>query len=398
MTNLQKASPELEMCRILVVDDEEGNLSALDRLLRWAGYPWVQTTSDPAEALELFRRIDPDLVLLDLHMPEMDGFQVLSRLAGELAADEYLPVLILTGDSDPEMRQRALAAGARDFVTKPFESTEVLLRIKNLLETRTLHLRLQRHRGELERRVMERTRELAEAQLEILKRLARAAEYRDDVTGQHAERVGALSAVLAEELALPREQVELIRLAAPLHDVGKIGIPDAILMKPGALTPEEYAMMKTHTDVGARILSGSSFPILKTAEIIARSHHERWDGKGYMGMSGETIPIEGRIVAVADVFDSLTNERPYKGALSVDDTVAIIREERGGHFDPAVVDAFMRAFESGRILNMGIFLARAVTQDGVRPEDTMDLMPAFRSRPRDTPASELYGSQILPPH
>lgn len=388
MAHHHKATPELEMCRILVVDDEEDNVAALDRLLRWAGYPWIRTTTRPTEVLDLFRQIQPDLVLLDLHMPEINGFQILRMLGAMTQAEEYLPVLVLTGDSDPEMRQRALAAGARDFVTKPFETTEVLLRIKNLLETRTLHLKLHRHAEELEQRVEERTRELAQAQLEILKRLALAAEYRDDITGQHAERVGALSAVLAEELGLPREDVELIRLAAPLHDVGKIGIPDAILMKPGSLTPEEYAMMKTHTDVGARILSGSSFPILQMARTIAHSHHERWDGKGYMGLSGEDIPIEGRIVAVADVFDSLTNERPYKGAMSVDDTVELIRSERGQHFDPRVVDAFMQAFDSGRILNMGLFLAKAVSQDGVRPEDTVRLVrPPGRKDDGDGPGN-----------
>ncbi len=365
MLRLQPATPELETSRILVVDDERDNVEALDRLLRRAGYPWVLTTTDPDQAFHLFREIRPDLVVLDLHMPKKDGFEVMEEISVLVDEREYLPILILTGDLDPFARERALGAGAKDFVTKPFEATEVLLRIKNLLETRNLHLRLARHAEELEETVERRTSDLAEAQMEILSRLALAAEYRDDVTGQHAERVGALSALIAEELGLPKDQVELIRWAAPLHDIGKIGIPDAILMKPGKLLPAEYEVMKSHTTIGARILSGSRFPLMQMARKIALSHHERWDGEGYTGLRGDDIPIEGRIVAVADTFDCLTNERPYKAALPVDQTVELICDESGRHFDPRVVEAFLQLVETGRILEIGILLAEKASEGTV---------------------------------
>lgn len=368
------APPELETCRILVIDDEQANVDALDRLLHRAGYPWVRTTTDPFLAIEYFREIRPDLVVLDLHMPVKDGFAVMAELAQLVDPGEYLPILVLTGDLDPVLRERALGAGARDFVTKPFEATEVLLRIRNLLETRDLHLRLSGHAGELEEKVEERTRDLADAQLEILSRLAIAAEYRDDVTGQHAERVGALSALIAEEAGLPAEKVELIRWAAPLHDIGKIGIPDAILMKPGKLLPAEYEVMKSHTTIGARILSGSRFPLMQMARKIALSHHERWDGAGYTGLVAEEIPIEGRIVAVADTFDCLTNERPYKAAMPVNQTVELIASERGRHFDPAVVDAFLRLVESGRILEIGILLAEKASDGTVQGRSRVHLL------------------------
>jgi len=341
------APEELQGSRILVVDDEAANVRVLERLLSRAGYHRVHATTDPRGADERFRTAGADLVLLDLHMPGMDGFELMSRITGELAPDDYLPILVLTGDLDPEVKRRALSAGARDFVTKPFETTEVLLRIKNLLETRSLHQEIQAHAENLEERVRERTRELAAAQIEILHRLARAAEYRDDVTGRHAERVGVLSALLALALDLPSDRVEILRRAAPLHDVGKIGIPDAILMKPGPLTPAEFEVMKTHTTIGAKILSGSDYELLQTARTIALHHHERWDGTGYNpGNSGEDIPLDGRIVAVADVFDSLTHERPYKSAAGVGAAVEEIHACSGGHFDPRVVRAFGRVMDA----------------------------------------------------
>jgi putative two-component system response regulator len=233
-----KATPELAQSRILAVDDEEDNVRVLGQMLRWAGYQNLDLTSDPTEAVRLFESNAPDLILLDLHMPVLDGFGVMDRL--RVQPGDWVPFLILTGDLDPEIRERALSAGARDFVLKPFDVGEVLQRIKNLLETRHLHLRLRRQNEELEEKVRDRTARLAETQVEILHRLALAAEYRDDVTGEHAERVGATAALIAEEMGLGAELVELMRRAAPLHDVGKIAIPDAILMKPGPLTPAEF--------------------------------------------------------------------------------------------------------------------------------------------------------------
>lgn len=341
---------ELSRCRILVVDDEPTNVRVLTRLLEHAGYQELVTTTDPREVEEIFRADPPDLVLLDLRMPHLDGFQVLERLRPLIPPRSYLPILVLTGDLSPEVRERALSAGARDFVTKPFEPSEVLLRIRNLLETRYLHRALAEHNASLEERVRIRTRELAGAQMEILRRLALAAEYRDDVTGQHAERVGVLSALIAEALGQSPQQVQLIRQAAPLHDVGKIGIPDAILMKPGPLTPAEFEVMKSHTIIGGRILSGSHFPLLQVARQIALSHHEFWAGGGYTpGLSGEGIPLVGRIVSVADTYDCLTHARPYKQASSVDETVAEIRRERGRQFDPRVVDAFLEVVRAGEL-------------------------------------------------
>jgi putative two-component system response regulator len=327
--------------RILIVDDEPGNIELLRRLLERAGFHKLETTSDPREAAPLYVQTRPDLILLDLHMPHLDGFAVMDQL-NQIAEASYLPILMLTGDLSAEARREALSRGAKDFVNKPFNPDEVLLRIRTLLETRFLYLQIQSQNQMLEAKVRERTRELEAAQLEILERLARAAEFRDDTTGQHTERVGQMAALLARELGLPDAQVSLVRRAAPLHDVGKIGIPDSILLKLGPLTPAEFELVKTHTTIGARILSGSRFALLRLAEEIAFSHHERWDGNGYAGLAGNQIPLAGRIVAVADVFDALTQKRPYKAAWPLDDAVAEIDRQRGRQFDPDVVDAFLR--------------------------------------------------------
>jgi putative two-component system response regulator len=288
-------------------------------------------------------------------MPHLDGFALLESLKAAVPQDVYLPVLVLTADITPETRRKALAEGAKDFLTKPFDVDEVLLRIKNMLETRALHLELRSQNQLLEERVRERTRDLEEAHIDTFERLALAAEYRDDDTGQHTLRVGLTSALVAREVGLPAAEVELIERAAGLHDVGKIGVPDAILLKPGKLTAEEFEVVKTHTSIGARLLSGSRSPLLRLAEEIAWAHHERWDGTGYAGMSSEAIPLSGRIAAVADVFDALTHDRPYKRAWSVDEALTEIRSQRRRQFDPEVVDAFLRVQEeaSGAGLERG---------------------------------------------
>ncbi len=330
--------------RILIVDDEAANVELLRRVLDRAGFRKVDSTSDPCEAVSLYVQTRPDLILLDLHMPHMDGLAVMDRL-NQIIEASYLPILMLTGDLSPEARREALSRGAKDFVNKPFNPDEVLLRIRTLLETRFLYLQIQSQNQMLEAKVRERTRELESAQIEIIERLARAAEFRDDNTGQHTERVGHMAALLARELGLTDAQVSLIRRAAPLHDVGKIGIPDAILLKLGNLTPAEFELVKTHTTIGARILSGSRFALLRLAEEIAFSHHERWDGAGYAGLAGDQIPLAGRIVTVADVFDALTQKRPYKPAWPVEEAVAEVDRQRGRQFDPAIVDAFLRIVE-----------------------------------------------------
>lgn len=336
---------EAKQAGIVVLDDEEGNLRVLQRLLTIGGYQNVLVTSDPHRALEAFERGEPDLLLLDLHMPELDGFAVMDRLRSVIAQDDFVPILVLTGDLSSESRRRALAGGAKDFVSKPFDRDEVLLRIRNLLDTRLLHKRVQRQNQDLERTVRERTNDLQHSQEETLDRLAKAAEYRDDDTGEHTRRVGEIAADLALRLALGLTEIEIIRRAAPLHDIGKIGIPDAILLKPGKLTSDEFAVIKTHTTMGGKILHGSQTSLLQVAETIALCHHERWDGKGYpLGISALAIPVAARVTAVADVFDALTHERPYKTAWPVDQALDEIKKQRGLQFDPDVVDAMLARF------------------------------------------------------
>jgi putative two-component system response regulator len=332
---------QLTNARILIVDDQEPNVMLLQRLLEHAGYRTIQTTTDARQALPLYVGFQPDIVLLDLMMPHIDGFGVMAQLRSRLQPDEYMPILVLTADITEETKQQALSQGARDFLTKPFDATEVVLRIKNLLETRALHVQLQQYNRTLEDRVRERTAELEQTRVEVIERLALAAEYRDDDTRFHTQRVGTMAGELSKLLGFNDEDVELIRRTAPLHDLGKIGIPDGILLKPGKLEPEEFERIKTHVTIGATILSGSRFRLLQMAEEIALTHHERWDGTGYAGLSGEGIPRPGRVVAIVDVFDALTHERPYKRAWSMDEALTEIATQRGRHFDPEVYDAFM---------------------------------------------------------
>lgn len=336
--------------RILIVDDQPSNIELLQRLLHRAGYRQIRATTDSREAIALVSEYDPDVILLDLQMPELDGFAVLDALRPRLVGGNLLPVLMLTADGSDETTQAALSRGAKDFLAKPFHPVEVVLRVRNLLETRLLHRLLEDQNRTLESKVRERTRELEESQIEVLDRLATAAEFRDDDTGQHTRRVGELSARLAREIGSAEELVEILRRAAPLHDVGKIAIPDHILRKPGALTTPEREIMCTHTTIGARLLSGGRSILLHTAERIARSHHEWWDGGGYPdGLAGEAIPLAARIVAVADYLDALTHDRPYRQAWPLERAIAGIEEGRGGHFDPVIVDALLALVRQGRL-------------------------------------------------
>lgn len=338
MIERKPANPEAV---ILIVDDEPANVRLLQRMLAVAGYPNVHTTTSAADALALFVRLTPDIVLLDLHMPEMDGIELMRRFQAMLAPGDFLPMVMLTGDLSPDVRQRALAEGAIDFVTKPFEVSEVLLRIRNLLQTRMLHLELRTRNERLEMRVQERTAELESARLDILARLALAAEYRDDATGEHTRRVGLLTEGVARELGMGAIEAERMGRAAMLHDIGKIGIPDAILLKPSKLTNDEFAVIKRHTTIGRDILAGSPAPLLQIAETIAFTHHERWDGNGYHNMVGAAIPLAGRIVTVADTFDVMINGRPYRGPRPVQEARDELVDQRGRQFDPDVVDAFL---------------------------------------------------------
>jgi putative two-component system response regulator len=327
--------------RILIVDDQDTNLRLLKSILKRANYTSTMSISDPREMLEAFSMFQPDLILLDLMMPHLDGFAVMELLRPLIAPEDFLPILVLTADATATVKHKALSMGADDFLTKPLDTAEVLLRVHNLLRTRFLHLRLGDRNRILEDAVAERTSELREVHSEILERLAMAAEYRDDDTGQHVLRVSNTTVLLAQTLGVPDRDLELIRRAAQLHDVGKIGIPDHILLKPGKLAPAEFEVMKSHTTIGARILSGGRSDLIRMASSIAYTHHERWDGQGYpRQLSGDGIPHEGRIVAVADVYDALTNSRPYKPAWPVEEAVAEIKRQSGAQFDPTVVEAF----------------------------------------------------------
>jgi putative two-component system response regulator len=342
----------LQDARILVVDDEPANVTLLERMLQHEGFSHIRSTTDSRRVEGFFDEFQPDILLLDLHMPLLNGFDVLHRLESRFARQAYFPVLVLTADVTQQTRNRALGSNVKDFITKPFDRAEVLLRITNLLETRLLYRELEEQNYQLEERVQERTSEVRQARAEILERLALAAEYRDEDTGLHTQRVGHTAALLAKALKLPVKQVKLIRRAAPLHDLGKIGISDRILLKLGKLTVEEFATMKDHTLIGARMLAGSSNLLLQLAQEIAETHHERWNGTGYPhGLSGEGIPLPGRIVAVADVFDALSHDRPYKSAWPRNEAVAEVESQAGHQFDPDVVSAFMTLETEGKLVD-----------------------------------------------
>jgi putative two-component system response regulator len=345
---LQFGQEKIRGARILIIDDEAPNVELLRRVLEPAGYENLVTTTDSRRVAELCATGEPDIILLDLKMPHVDGFQVLELLPAVVPDFEFLPVLALTSDTSREAKSRALSNGASDFVNKPLSPAEVRLRVFNLLQTRFLQLALRNQNQLLERKVRQRTADLEEAQFEIVERLALAAEYRDDETGKHTKRVGILSALLARELGWTEEQIEVMRRAAPLHDVGKIGIDSAVLLKPGKLTKEEFDHIKEHVTIGHGILSGSRFPLLQMASEIARYHHENWDGTGYQaGLKGEGIPESARIVTVIDVYDSLTHKRPYKEAWPVEEALAEITKLRGSKFESRVVDAFFSIHERG---------------------------------------------------
>jgi putative two-component system response regulator len=332
---------ELVDAPILIVDDQPDIVQLLATILTIDGYRAVHTTTDPTRAVSLVATLRPHVVLLDLSMPGMDGYAVMAHLRANQPPNQFLPILVLTADNSIVTRRRALASGATDFLTKPFDHIEVRLRVGNLLRTQALHLALLGQAETLEQQVRERTAELEQARLETLTSLALAAEYRDDATGQHTRRVADLSARIAQALGLPGDAITRLKHAAPLHDVGKIGIPDGILLKPARLTTDEREEMKRHTLIGAELLSVGRSGTLRLARQIALTHHERWDGYGYPGgLSGSEIPIEGRIVALADTWDALIHERPYKPAWPREDALAEIVQLRGSQFDPVVVDAF----------------------------------------------------------
>ena len=340
--------------KLLIVDDDESSIRFLTVILQNAGYSRLNSLTDSREASRYYAEIEPDLILLDFLMPYLDGLEVIEALQSRIPRSSYVPILILTADADPRTRQRALSMGANDFITKPFNQAELVLRIGNLLETRLLYVQIHGRNQLLEEQVRQQTSALDQAQTEVLECLEKVAGYRDDETGQHAQRVGFLAAWIGRTMGFSEDRAQLIQAAATLHDIGKIGIPDRILLKPGKLTIEEFDQIKKHTTIGAEILTMSYFSILKLAKEIAFYHHERWDGCGYNRTIGEDIPVSARIVALADTFDVLTHDRPYKRAWPADRAVAEIQRERGGQFDPRVVDAFL-----GGLLNRDLYALHA---------------------------------------
>ncbi len=325
---------------ILIVDDQPVNISLLKKILQKSGYTNLFSTTDSRQASAMYVEHQIDLLLLDIRMPHLNGFEVMEQLQ-QLAQDSYLPILVLTAELTSETRLQALSGGAKDFLTKPFDRLEALQRIHNILEVRLLHKKVILQNKSLEDEVKERTKQLENSRYEVIQRLGLAAEYKDNETGNHVFRMSYSSKLLAIAAGLTNQETEIILCAAPMHDIGKIGIPDHILLKPGELDADERRIMQTHVNIGAEILSGGHSSLMKTAQEIALTHHEKWDGSGYPnGLAGEDIPISGRICAICDVFDALTSERPYKQAWSVEKAINLLREESGKQFDPNLVPLF----------------------------------------------------------
>ena len=349
--------PELEKpenIKILVVDDDDQIRDNIAEVLSQEGYQ-VYVASTGKEALQKVEEISPDIILTDYVMPEVDGIALCKNIKNNPDTLD-IGVILITGLQDLDTKIKGLSAGADDFLTKPFLFPELIARIKSLAKIKKYRDFMKNYQQILEREVAKQTARLQKANLqlrlafseiknlslEVIYRLSKAAEYRDEHTGQHILRVSSYSEVIGKKLGLTDEQLELLKYGSPLHDIGKLGIPDYILLKPGKLTPDEWEIMKLHTIIGAEILQGSKIKYLKAAEKIALFHHERWDGKGYpYGLKGKKIPLFARITAIADVFDALTTNRPYRKAIDIDTAFKMIQEEAGTHFDPELVKIFL---------------------------------------------------------
>jgi putative two-component system response regulator len=350
--------------KIMIVDDEPVNVKVVHKYLRDAGYVNFITTTDSTTCMETLEAEQPDIVLLDVMMPQISGLQILEWIRADKRF-RHIPVLILTASTDSTTKLSALKLGATDFLPKPVDPHELLPRVRNVLIVKAHQDHLASHSFKLEREVQRRTAELELSRLRVIQCLARAGEYRDDATGRHVLRVGRCAALLATELGYSREQAVMVELAAQLHDIGKIGIPDTILLKPGKLTPEELVEMRKHCEYGKAIIDPtadseaevarqyidldlmpvqlSESPLLTMAASIALTHHERFNGTGYpFGLLGHAIPLEGRITAIVDVFDALQSPRPYKPAFPIEKCLEILQASRGADFDPLVHDAFLK--------------------------------------------------------
>ncbi|MFT5325840.1 MAG: putative two-component system response regulator [Planctomycetaceae bacterium] len=361
--DLTISANDLMSSRVMIVDDEPINVKVARKFVQTLGYSNFVTLTDSRAVVEALQREAPDALLLDLMMPDVSGLDILEVMQSDSKLSR-IPVIVLTASSDRGTRLRALELGATDFLAKPLDPDELAPRLRNALLMRSYENHLRGHAETLELTVRHRTRDLCAARLELVHCLARAAEHRDDDTGKHILRVGRYAALIARKVGLPGPYIEMLELAAQLHDVGKIGLSDAILLKPGRLTDEERSVMEVHTTVGADVLNsrsdmlgnvmirhaeigaqltGSSrSPLTELAASIALTHHEKWDGSGYPnGLAGTDIPIEGRITAIADVFDALRSKRPYKEPFSLDRSFDILLKGRGKHFDAELVDHFL---------------------------------------------------------
>jgi putative two-component system response regulator len=336
-----------------LVDDDRTNILLLQRMLASGGYHNQISTTDSRQVMPLLDETI-DLVILDLTMPYLDGFQVMQLIA-ESDLEHKPPILVLTALNDHQYCIRALQSGARDFLTKPFERLELLARTRNLVENHLYQKALLREKQSLEQRVQERTKELTDTRLQVIRQLGRAAEFRDNETGMHIIRMSQMAAAIAQAAGLSAEECNLVLYASPMHDVGKIGIPDHILLKPGKLNADEWAIMQTHTTIGADILATGDSELMQAAREIALYHHERWDGQGYpRGLQAEQIPLLARITAIADVYDALTSDRPYKKAWPVEQAVRLIHEGAGSQFDPQLtrhLDDLLPIFTTIRSVN-----------------------------------------------
>jgi two-component system response regulator RpfG len=330
---------------VLIIDDEFTSRAIFEQIVHSIRDGIiVQSFASPVEALRYMRTSPPDLILLDYLMEEMSGLEVLKKIR-QLRLLEDIPVIIVTVATDEHIRYQALECGATDFITKPLDVYECRARCRNLLSL-SLHHKAQHQRAQsLEKAITEATQQILEREYETLFRLAKAGEYRDTETGNHVLRMAKYSRLIAQGLGLDEEHCHLIEMAAPMHDIGKIGIPDHILLKPGKLTADEFAIMQKHPAIGFEILQDSSSKFIRLGAIIALSHHEKFDGSGYpQGLKGKDIPLEARIVAIADVFDALTSIRPYKKAWTNEDALAFLIANQGGHFDPRCLAVFVEQF------------------------------------------------------
>jgi putative two-component system response regulator len=324
---------------VVIVDDNPVNLTLMEHLVGRIEGASPRTFQDASRGLAWVRDHDPDLVIVDYQMPDVDGVTFIARVRA-FPGRADLPLLMVTANTDRELRRAALEIGATDFLHKPVDRAEFTARVRNMLRLRAMTRRLTDRAIELEHAVAKATREIAMTERDTLLCLARAAEFRDPETGAHVQRMSEFSEAIAAALGMDRDWQRLIRKAAPLHDVGKLGTPDHILLKPGRLTPAEMEVMKQHTVIGWQILREHRSPVLQMGATIAWTHHEKWDGSGYpRGLKGGEIPLEGRIVAVADVLDALMSQRPYKKAWDPHEARAFVERGAGGHFDPTVVEA-----------------------------------------------------------